>query len=138
MTLSALDSQGMLLLEETYFSIGGGFVVSLQEIQSGNDSIGSNVKQPYPFNSAEELLRIGRETGLTIAEIVLENEKVWRSETEVRAGIMKIWDAMHASIERGCRKEGFLPGGLNVKRRSKDLHRRLSCLLYTSPSPRDA
>ncbi len=126
MTLSAMDDRGALLLEETYFSIGGGFVVSRQEIQSGNDSVGSNVKLPYPFGSAAELLSIGRDTGLSIAEIILENEKVWRSEKDIRAGIMNIWDAMHASIERGCREEGILPGGLNVKRRSKELHRCLS------------
>lgn len=126
MTLSAMDGERTLLLQETYFSIGGGFVLSLQEIHSGNDSIGSNIKQPYPFCSAEELLSIGRDTGLSIAEIILENEKVWRSEGEIREGIMNLWGAMHASIERGCREEGFLPGGLNVKRRSKNLHRCLS------------
>ncbi|MDX1402383.1 MAG: L-serine ammonia-lyase [Kiloniellales bacterium] len=126
MTLRAFDDAGDALFEETYFSVGGGFVLSSEEIRAGKDKIGSNIKQPYPFNSAEELLRLGRESGLSIAKIVLENEKAWRSEEETRAGILNIWSVMQSCIERGCREEGFLPGGLRVKRRAHELHRCLS------------
>jgi L-serine dehydratase len=118
---AALDAAGTLLLEETYYSVGGGFVLSETEIGKDDDAAGSNVQVVYPFNSASELLEIGGRTGLPLARIVLENEKAWRSEDETREGLRNIWRVMEASIERGCRESGDLPGGLHVKRRAKCL-----------------
>ncbi len=115
------DSSGIVLLEETYYSVGGGFVLSDTEISKGNDTAGSNVQVTHPFNSATELLGIGRRTGLSLAQIMFENEKAWRSEEETCEGLRKIWRVMEACIERGCRESGVLPGVLGVKRRAKRL-----------------
>lgn len=115
------DLAGTVVFEETYYSVGGGFVLSETEIGKGTDDAGSNVQVAYPFNSATELLEIGRRTGLPLAQIVLENEKAWRSEEETCEGLRNIWRVMEACIERGCRESGVLPGGLGVKRRAKCL-----------------
>ncbi len=117
----ATDPSGAVLLEETYYSVGGGFVLSDTEIDSGGDAPGSNIQVAHPFNSATQLLDIGHGTGLSLAEIVLENEKAWRSEEETREGLRNIWRVMEACIERGCREAGVLPGGLGVRRRAKCL-----------------
>ena len=113
----ARNGTGAVLLEDTYYSVGGGFVLSQAEI--GGDAPGSNVALSHPFERAAELLEIGAATGLSIAEIALENEMAWRSEAETRDALAAIWDAMEACIERGCRETGVLPGGLGVKRRAK-------------------
>ena len=115
----ARDGTGAVLVEETYYSVGGGFVLNQSEI--GADRTGSNVAVAYPFESAAELLEIGDATGLTIAGIALENEKAWRGEEETMDGLAAIWDAMESCIERGCRESGELPGGLGVKRRARAL-----------------
>jgi L-serine dehydratase len=118
---AAHDPSGTALLEETYYSVGGGFVLGETEIGEGAETPGSNVQVVYPFNSAAELLAIGGRTGLPLAEIVLENEKAWRDPEETRDGLRKIWTVMEGCIERGCREAGVLPGGLGVKRRAKRL-----------------
>jgi L-serine dehydratase len=120
----AFAADGALLREEAYFSVGGGFVLSEAEA-AGAGAPGSNVVLPYPFRSGVALLELGRATGRTIADIVLANELAWRSEAEVRAGLLDIWRAMERSIERGCRAEGVLPGGLRVRRRAPALYREL-------------
>jgi L-serine dehydratase len=125
MRFRALADGGRLLAERYYFSVGGGFVLSEAEAQAGGPA-GANVELPHPFRSAEELLRAGRATGLSIAEIVLRNELAWRSEAEVQGGLLAIWRVMEASIERGCRGEGVLPGGLKVRRRAPALYRELT------------
>ena len=114
-------------VRETYFSIGGGFVTQ--------EDFAENVPQemaqlPYPIDTAADLLgwcraSPRRETDRAIWEVVLENEKVWRDEADVRAGLMNIWAVMQESIFAGCRTDGHLPGGLNVKRRAADLHQKL-------------
>lgn len=76
---------------------------------------------PYPFKTAEELLKLCEKYQLTIPELMMENEKSWRSEAEVRSGLLHIWDVMDRCIDRGCEQEGILPGGLNVRRRAKSL-----------------
>jgi len=105
---------------ETYYSIGGGFVVKEGETQAGKD-----VNIPFPVNTADELLHWCRKTGLTINEVVLENEGAWRPEAETREGVLKIWEVMKECTYRGCHTSGTLPGGLNVKRRADDLNKRL-------------
>lgn len=117
----ARDPSGAILLEDTYYSVGGGFVLGDNEIGAGADAPGSNVQVAHPFSSATQLLEIGRRTGLTLAAIVLENERAWRGEEETREGLRTIWRVMEGCIERGCRESGALPGGLGVKRRAKCL-----------------
>ena len=113
------------LYQNTYYSVGGGFVLDEAQIAAG-DALESGADQlPYNFQTAEELLRMCRESGLRISELMLENEKVWRSEAEVRAELCRIWQAMKACVEKGLEAEGVLPGGLNVRRRARSLHHRL-------------
>jgi L-serine dehydratase len=107
-------------LSETYYSIGGGFVVQEGET-AGKDA----VQLPFPINDAENLLHWCRKTGLTIHEVVLENESAWRPEPETRAGVLRIWKVMQECVYRGCHTEGTLPGGLFVKRRAAGLAKRL-------------
>ncbi|ALM53532.1 L-serine ammonia-lyase [Halomonas huangheensis] len=115
------------LARETYYSIGGGFVVD--EAQAREGSLDSDTTAlPYDFNSAAELMALCRLHDLSISELMMENEKAWRSEAEVRAGLWDIWQAMQDCVNRGLETEGILPGGLNVKRRAAALHRRLEAM----------
>ncbi len=106
---------------ETYYSIGGGFVV--KENEESNSK--SNIDLPFPINTADDLLHWCMKTGLAINEVVLENETAWRSEAETKKGILKIWQAMQECIYRGCHTKGILPGGLNVNRRAFSLNTKL-------------
>ena len=108
-------------LAETYYSIGGGFVQREGEIQE--DSAG--VILPFPINDAHDLLHWCMKTGMSISEIVMENENCWRTEEETRKGILNIWDVMKHAIYEGCHRMGVLPGGLNVKRRAANLSKKL-------------
>lgn len=125
MRFRALTKDGETLLEEIYYSTGGGFVLSEEEAAAPSADR-SNVVLPHPFSSAAELLERAAGQGLRIAELVLENETVWRSPAEVASGLGRIWKAMEASIERGCRAEGILPGGLGVRRRAPGLYAELT------------
>ena len=108
-------------LAETYYSIGGGFVVKDNEEAGSTNS----VTLPFPINTADELLHWCMKTGLSIHEVVLENEHAWRSEAETRAGMLNIWRVMSECIYRGCHTSGQLPGGLSVKRRAAELNKKL-------------
>jgi L-serine dehydratase len=108
-------------ISETFYSIGGGFVVKEGEIDS-NQKI---IDLPFPINSAQDLLHWCLKTGLNISEVVLENENSWRSETQTKEGILHIWNTMKACIYRGCHSAGILPGGLDVKRRAFDVNKKL-------------
>ncbi len=109
-------------IRETYYSIGGGFVTQ----EDFEENVSQEMAQlPYPIDTAADLLRWCDTSGLAIWEAVLENEKVWRDEEDVRAGLMNIWAVMQESIFAGCRTAGYLPGGLNVKRRAAALHQKL-------------
>ncbi len=109
-------------VRETYFSIGGGFVTQ----EDFEENVSQEMAQlPYPIDTAADLLRWCETTDLSIWEVVLENEKVWRGEAGVRAGLMNIWAVMQESIFAGCRTGGYLPGGLNVKCRAAALHQKL-------------
>ncbi|MRI33155.1 L-serine ammonia-lyase [Endozoicomonas sp. OPT23] len=124
MTITALDSSGCDLLSNTYYSIGGGFVID--ESQATEDAhLVPQVKLPYDFNNAEELLKLCQSNNLSISQLMMENEKVWRSEQEVRDGLKQIWAVMQECIANGLENEGILPGGLDVKRRASDLYRSL-------------
>ncbi len=116
-----------------YYSVGGGFVLDENEI-------GQQVIVPdatpvrYPFSSGADLLRIADETGLPISQIMMANELSWRTEAEVRAGLLHIWAVMKECVETGCRTTGILPGGLKVRRRAASLKVQLDTG-YDSPDP---
>ncbi len=107
-------------LAETFYSIGGGFV-----IKEGEERVKSSVSLPFPINTASDLLHWCIKTGLSISEVVLENEAAWRNEKETREGVLNIFRVMKECTYRGCHTEGVLPGGLNVKRRAADLNKKL-------------
>ncbi|NUR83817.1 MAG: L-serine ammonia-lyase [Nonomuraea sp.] len=125
MRFTARSADGATLREKVYFSVGGGFVVD--ENATGADRIKpDDTVVPYPFTTAEELLKHCANTGLSISGLMLENEKAFgRTESEIRAGILNLWRVMSDCVDRGIAKEGVLPGGLKVKRRANQLHRRL-------------
>ncbi|MCE8037850.1 L-serine ammonia-lyase [Halomonas sp. MCCC 1A11062] len=112
------------LWRNTYYSVGGGFVIDEGQAERGELDQDSTVL-PYDFNSGAELMALCRMHDMRISELMLENEKAWRSEAEIRDGLWQIWQAMQACVDRGLQQEGVLPGGLNVKRRAAALHRRL-------------
>lgn len=120
----ALGRDGRVLDERTYYSVGGGFVVN--EAAAGADRIVDD-KTPlaFPFTTGAELLGHCTEQGLSISQVMLQNELAWHTDAELRAGLLNIWQVMQACVERGCRTEGVLPGGLKVKRRAAQLHRQL-------------
>jgi L-serine dehydratase len=122
MRFVATDGDGSTLLERVYYSVGGGFVVDESEPEKAHTSAQA---LPYPFKTGADLLKMCRENGLSLSTLVLENEKALRPEHEVRAGVMKLVEAMRACVRRGCEREGILPGGLKVKRRAASLHRKL-------------
>jgi L-serine dehydratase len=121
MRCMALDGEGHLLDSAEYYSVGGGFVV--QEGESATEK--KEVVLPYPFTSGDELLRMGRESGLRIDQIMMANELQWRSEAEIRKGLLRIAEVMSGCMERGFRTEGVLPGGLGVVRRAPGMYRSL-------------
>ncbi|MGB6117553.1 MAG: L-serine ammonia-lyase [Mesorhizobium sp.] len=127
MVFQALDGDGIVLLRRVYFSIGGGFVVSDEELQRlkarGPEAAANDV--PYPFSDAKSMLAMAAQSGLTIAEMKRANEETRSSREELDRGLDAIWDAMRGCIERGLSKEGIMPGGLKVKRRARMLHDRL-------------
>ncbi|AEW96657.1 MULTISPECIES: L-serine ammonia-lyase [Streptomycetaceae] len=124
MTLFAYDADGAPLLEKTYYSVGGGFVVDEDAVGEDRIKLDDTVLK-YPFRTGDELLRMSRETGLSISALMLENEKAWRSEEEIRAGLLEIWSVMRGCVERGMSREGILPGGLKVRRRAATSARQL-------------
>jgi L-serine dehydratase len=121
LTFLALFNNGNTIAE-TYYSVGGGFVK-----KEGEETIAANgIQLPFPIDKADDLLHWCRKTGLSISEVVLENENAWRPEEESRAGLMNIWNVMKECVFRGCHTQGILPGGLQVKRRAADLNRKLT------------
>ncbi|MBL7703437.1 MAG: L-serine ammonia-lyase [Ferruginibacter sp.] len=108
-------------LSETFYSVGGGFVVKEGEAQASS----ANVHLPFPINTSAELLHWCMKTGLNISDVVLENELAWRSEAETKSSLLNIWNVMKACIYRGCHAAGTLPGGLQVKRRAPSLNEKL-------------
>jgi L-serine dehydratase len=120
----SLDDQGRRLVAETYYSIGGGFVVTAVEHESSSSSRDdATAPYPYPFDSAVSMLHMARESGLTIAAMKRANEYIVRSTDTVDRGIARIWSVMDNCIERGLLQEGELPGGLRVRRRAAKIHR---------------
>jgi L-serine dehydratase len=125
MVFCAYDSAGAVLLTETYYSIGGGFVVTAAERERPRPVSQVNEAFPYPFDNAASMLRMAARSGLSIAVMKRENEIRSRTGEAVDSGIQHIWSVMNACIERGLEKDGILPGGLQVRRRSRRIHQQL-------------
>ncbi|MEI5526687.1 L-serine ammonia-lyase [Streptomyces brasiliscabiei] len=117
MTVRAYDAAGAELLSKTYYSVGGGFVVDEDAVGADRIKL-DDTPLKYPFRTGDELLRLTKETGLSISALMLENERAWRSEDEIRSGLLDIWRVMQACVSRGMAREGILPGGLRVRRRA--------------------
>ncbi|MBO6883064.1 MAG: L-serine ammonia-lyase [Marivita sp.] len=124
MILSATDPQGDVILQETYYSIGGGFVMTQAELDAGKDT-DDGAPVPYPFKSAAEMLEMAKTSGLSIAEMKRANELSRRSVSDLDAGMRRLWQVMNDCIDRGLENDGILQGGLNVKRRAKGIHEKL-------------
>ncbi|GAA1579710.1 L-serine ammonia-lyase [Leucobacter aridicollis] len=127
MRFAALDAAGEVLDEQTYYSVGGGFIVRDGAEEKILDRLAEQLaEQPYPFTTAAELLVHSESNGLSIAEVMLANELVSRDEEAVRDGLAHIWDVMEACKNSALTRTGVLPGGLNVRRRAPEWHRKLS------------
>jgi L-serine dehydratase len=133
MQFTAYDNDGAVLLQRIYFSVGGGFIAGESGIQPDTTVV------PYPFINGAELLAHTAATGLPISGVMLANEMAFgRSAAEIRAGLAAIWRVMRECVERGCRTDGILPGGLKVQRRAPRLHRQLTCAPAQNSDPLQA
>jgi len=125
MILRALDAQGDVILSETYYSIGGGFVRTDAELAEGREALDDGPAVPYPFRSAAKMLAMAQASGLSVAQMKRANELTRRSRADLDAGLARIWAVMSGCIDRGLAGDGILPGGLGVKRRAKGIHAHL-------------
>lgn len=128
MIFYAYDADGACLQQNTYYSVGGGFVVNPAD-SAGDDASSPVVEDstplPYAFTTGKDMLRLCAENGFSISELMLQNEKVWASEQEIRERLLNIWRVMQDCVEKGCNTQGILPGGLKVKRRAAHLSTQL-------------
>jgi L-serine dehydratase len=126
MILMATDAQGDVIMQETYYSIGGGFVLSATEAAAVTAAeLEAPSPVPYPFRTASEMLAMARASRLTIAAMKRANERVFRSEAKINDGLARLWQVMYTCMNRGLAAEGTLPGGLKVKRRAHAIHQSL-------------
>jgi iron-sulfur-dependent L-serine dehydratase single chain form len=127
MRFTAYDDHDAVISERAYYSVGGGFV--RDEAGAGSTDAGTaGPVVPYPFTSAAELLAHAAASGLPISGIMLANEQaLGQTEDQIRTGLDDLWQVMRACVERGCRTDGMLPGGLKVQRRAPRLFRQLTC-----------
>ncbi|WP_213298583.1 L-serine ammonia-lyase [Paraburkholderia sacchari] len=129
MKLRALDASGATLRESTYLSVGGGFVVTAG---AANTKVLAAAQQlPHPFTTGAEMLAMCQSTGKSIAQLMLENERIWHSDEEIRSGLLRIWNVMQSCVSRGCGinnpdADGTLPGPFQVKRRAAQLYKALT------------
>jgi L-serine dehydratase len=121
MRFVASNATGSIVLDELYYSLGGGFIACGDEPEASSQE----GEPKYPYDSAHTLLELAGKANLSIAELIYANEQTWRSEEEIHDGLNAIWQAMEACIERGLHTEGVLPGQLSVLRRAAKLHKRL-------------
>lgn len=128
MRLVAFDAQGTELANRVYYSVGGGFVISAEvaEAPDRRHQVVPDISVlPHPFRSAQELLELVQTEGISIAELMRRNERLWRSDAEIDAGLHRIWQTMQDCVARGCRTKGELPGGFKVRRRAAELYQSL-------------
>ncbi|OYT93232.1 MAG: L-serine ammonia-lyase [Burkholderiales bacterium PBB3] len=129
MRFVALDAAGNELANRVYYSVGGGFIVSDEVAADGSRQkviAPDATVLPLPFTSGDALLVLAQEHNLSIAQIMRRNEQHWRTDAEIDAGLLRIWQVMQDCVKRGCRTDGVLPGGFKVKRRAAPLFRALS------------
>ena len=115
------DAQGDVIIQQTYYSIGGGFVMTDSELAAGKDT-DEGAPVPYPFKSAAEMLEMAESAGKSIAEMKRANELSRQPHEAIDKGLARIWEVMNACIDRGLTTDGILPGGLSVRRRAKGIH----------------
>lgn len=125
MRIEAFDESGKQLYSQIFYSIGGGFILDHQEALKEEKHIPQHVDIPYPFKTCKELLSYVDVTGKRIDEIVLANERVWRSDREIESSLLEIWNVMKSCVIRGCSTSGYLPGELKVERRAYQLYKDL-------------
>jgi L-serine dehydratase len=129
MRFCAFDENGAELANRIYYSVGGGFVLSDEVAADGSRQRAvapDTTLLPLPFHSGAELLELTQREGLSIAGVMRTNERHWRSDAQIDAGLLQIWATMQDCVKRGCRTEGVLPGGFKVKRRAPQLYRDLT------------
>ena len=122
MILKATDAQGDVILQETYYSIGGGFVLTAEEMAAKGEKKAKSADVPYPFESADAMLAMAKSSGKSISQMKRANELAFRGPVDLDAGIDRIWQVMSDCIDRGIAATGILPGGLRVRRRAKGIH----------------
>src|SRR6476659_5202915 len=125
MRFSAYDADGKELATRDYYSVGGGFVVN-QDEAAADRIVADTTPVQYPFHSGDELLKLCEANQLTIAQLMWANERAWRSDEQIRTGLLEIWRAMQDCLQRGTREGGVLPGGLKVARRAPQMFQDLS------------
>ena len=136
MILKATDAQGDVILQETYYSIGGGFVLTAGELAAKAEKKAKPSLVPYPFESADAMMAMAKDSGKSIAQMKRANELAFLGPVDLDAGIDRIWQVMTDCIDRGIQGTGILPGGLKVRRRAKGIHDALMAergLNMTSP-----
>jgi L-serine dehydratase len=136
MRFVAFDSAGAELATGTFYSVGGGFVVSDEPAPGGGTEkkiVPNLTTLPHPFRSGDELLELGVREGTSIAGIMRINERTWRTDAQIDAGLLNIWHVMQACVKRGCETPGVLPGGYRVKRRAPELYRQLTAPQMAAP-----
>jgi L-serine dehydratase len=134
MTFYAYDANGNEVKQSTYYSVGGGFIVS-GDVNPNDPIVEDKTELKYPFTSGAQLLEHCKIQGISISTLMMENEKSWRSEDDIRSGLLHIWRAMEACVKRGCESEGILPGGLKVQRRAPSLYQKLTSEQGKSKDP---
>ncbi|MET0291995.1 MAG: L-serine ammonia-lyase, partial [Steroidobacteraceae bacterium] len=125
MRFTAQDAAGRLLAERSYYSVGGGFVIS-GDADSGLQIVEDRTPLPYPFRTGDELLSLCTTNQFSIAELMRRNERSWRSDADIDAGLARLWQVMVDCVRRGCAHEGILPGGYKVRRRAPGLLKQLT------------
>jgi L-serine dehydratase len=125
MIFSAFDENGKELVQKTYYSVGGGFVVD-DSNENGNYIAEDETVITYPYDSAAELLEYCKREALKISDVMIKNESAWRPENKTREGLLSLWSVMQETVNNGIANKGVLPGGLNVPRRAHKLHQQLT------------
>jgi L-serine dehydratase len=126
MSFAAWDADGVLIRERVFYSVGGGFVVD-EDAVGADRVVVRESEVPFPFTTGAELLRHCAESGLSISDVMLANERTWRSDDEIRSGLLAIWRTMQECVRSGCTTtETILPGGLRVPRRAPRLFAELT------------
>ena len=126
MCFEAFNEAGESVLSRTYYSVGGGFVLDEEAAEGASPVRQDDTSLPYPFTTGADILELSKLHNKSVAQMMMANECVWRSEKEVRLGLLNIWRVMQECVERGCQETGILPGGMKVRRRAADMYQSLA------------